>query len=193
MGFWDGNGISWTICKQSAPCSRQITTPTPHRSIFSGRMLFLTSNQQCQNTEGILWKSSILRVCVYSDKEVCSSGRRTLLILRCDTTTTKTTTTTTMELSPQCAVGTCDGCNFVFMLRSLAVCPVCTASDFHTYRTTCIDGRRNTITDMITYVTLSVCLSVTLCVLFVLRVIFTRTGRHVLMDVGTPSLTWSRM
>ena len=32
MGFWDGSGISWTICKQSAPCSRQITTPTPHHS-----------------------------------------------------------------------------------------------------------------------------------------------------------------
>ena len=27
MGFWDGSGISWTICKQSAPRSRQITTP----------------------------------------------------------------------------------------------------------------------------------------------------------------------
>jgi len=32
MGFWDGSGISWTICKQSAPRSRQITTPTPHHS-----------------------------------------------------------------------------------------------------------------------------------------------------------------
>ena len=30
MGFWDGSGISWTICKQSAPRSRQTTTPTPH-------------------------------------------------------------------------------------------------------------------------------------------------------------------
>jgi len=28
MGFWGGIGISWTIDKQSAPCSRQITTPT---------------------------------------------------------------------------------------------------------------------------------------------------------------------
>ena len=28
-----------------------ITTPTPHHSIFTGRMLFLTSNQQCENTE----------------------------------------------------------------------------------------------------------------------------------------------
>ena len=32
-GFWDalasaGSSICWTICKQSAPCSRQITTPT---------------------------------------------------------------------------------------------------------------------------------------------------------------------
>ena len=28
-----GSGISWTICK-SAPCSRQITTPAPHHSLF---------------------------------------------------------------------------------------------------------------------------------------------------------------
>ena len=52
MGFWDGSGISWTMRKQSAPCSRQITTPTPHQSIFTGRLLFLTPNQQRQSTEG---------------------------------------------------------------------------------------------------------------------------------------------
>ena len=34
-GFWVGSGISWTICKQSAPRSRQITTPTPRHSIFN--------------------------------------------------------------------------------------------------------------------------------------------------------------
>ena len=28
-----GSGISWAICK-SAPCSRQITTPSPHHSVF---------------------------------------------------------------------------------------------------------------------------------------------------------------
>ena len=28
-----GSGISWAICK-SAPCSRQIITPTPHHSVF---------------------------------------------------------------------------------------------------------------------------------------------------------------
>jgi len=30
----------------------EITTPTPHHSIFTGQMLFLTPNQQCQSTEG---------------------------------------------------------------------------------------------------------------------------------------------
>ena len=53
VGVWDGSGISWTIRKKSAPRSRQITTPTPHQSVFTGRMLFLTPNQQCQSTEGI--------------------------------------------------------------------------------------------------------------------------------------------
>jgi len=52
-GFGDGSGISWTICKQSSvPRSRQITTSTPHQSMFTGRMLFTTPNQQCQSTEG---------------------------------------------------------------------------------------------------------------------------------------------
>jgi len=46
MGIWDGSGISWTTCKQAAPRSRQITTPIPYHSIFTGRMLFLALNQQ---------------------------------------------------------------------------------------------------------------------------------------------------
>ena len=33
-GIWGCSGISWTICKQSARRSRQITTPTPHHSFF---------------------------------------------------------------------------------------------------------------------------------------------------------------
>jgi len=46
------SGFSWIICKSFAPCCRQITMPTLHRSIFTGLMLFLTPNQQCQSTEG---------------------------------------------------------------------------------------------------------------------------------------------
>jgi len=46
-----GSGISWAICK-SALCSRQITMPTPHHSVFfTGWMPFLPPNQQCQSTD----------------------------------------------------------------------------------------------------------------------------------------------
>jgi len=48
-----GSGISWAICK-SAHRSRQITTPAPHHSVFTGRMPFLPHNQQCQSTEGFM-------------------------------------------------------------------------------------------------------------------------------------------
>jgi len=44
VGFCDGSGISRTICKQSAPCSRQIGTSTPNHSIFTDQILFLTPN-----------------------------------------------------------------------------------------------------------------------------------------------------
>ena len=46
-----GSGISWAICR-SAPRSRQITTPAPHHSVFTGRMPFLPPNQQHQSIEG---------------------------------------------------------------------------------------------------------------------------------------------
>jgi len=52
MGIWDDIGIDRPMCKESAPRSRQITTSTPHHSHFTGRMLLLTPNQQCQSTEG---------------------------------------------------------------------------------------------------------------------------------------------
>jgi len=42
------SGISWTICKQSAPRCRQITTSTPHHSIFTGQILLLKPYQHCQ-------------------------------------------------------------------------------------------------------------------------------------------------
>jgi len=48
-GVWDGSGICWTICKQSVPRSREITTPTP---FFTGCMLFLMPSQLCQSTGG---------------------------------------------------------------------------------------------------------------------------------------------
>ena len=61
-GFEDGSGISWTICKQCAPCSWQITTPAPHHSIFTGRMLFLMPNQQCQSTKDSSLKARVLHI-----------------------------------------------------------------------------------------------------------------------------------
>jgi len=47
-----GSGISWMTFKSLAPVSSQITMPACHHSIFTGRMLFLTTKQQRQNTEG---------------------------------------------------------------------------------------------------------------------------------------------
>jgi len=48
MGFVDAVASA----EQYAPRSRQITTPAPHHSIFTGQILFLSPNQQCQSTEG---------------------------------------------------------------------------------------------------------------------------------------------
>ena len=67
---------------QSAPCSRHITTPAPHHSVFfTGRMPFLPPNQQRQSTEGQS-KVDILRViakplmrCASKTRKAKFSGR----------------------------------------------------------------------------------------------------------------------
>ena len=49
MGFGDAVASAG----QSVPRSTQITTPTPHHSIFTVTMLVVTPNQQCNlRTEG---------------------------------------------------------------------------------------------------------------------------------------------
>jgi len=50
--------ISWAIFK-SAPCSRQITTPAPHHSVFLDRMPFLPPNQQRQSTEALCFSKNL--------------------------------------------------------------------------------------------------------------------------------------
>ena len=57
------SGIRWTIFKQSAPHPRQTTTPTCHHS---GRMLFLTTNQQCQSTDWTTVEINIMIVLYWS-------------------------------------------------------------------------------------------------------------------------------
>jgi len=73
MGFRDAVASAEQY-KQSAPHSRWITTPTPHHSIFTGRMIFPTLNQQCQSAEG---KSTqlyynVLRLTTVSNCFYCS-------------------------------------------------------------------------------------------------------------------------
>jgi len=58
--------IDWTIGKQSAHLSRQITTSTLHHSIFTGRMLFLAPNQQCQRLKAPLHAYNFMTVLKYS-------------------------------------------------------------------------------------------------------------------------------
>jgi len=52
------SSISLTICKQSAPCFRQTTTPTPHHSIFTGRPDAIPDAQPTVSKHGRQWVCS---------------------------------------------------------------------------------------------------------------------------------------
>jgi len=51
MGFWDAVASAEAYAN-NLHLATDITTSTPHHSIFTDRMLFMTLNQQCQITEG---------------------------------------------------------------------------------------------------------------------------------------------
>jgi len=51
MGFWDAVASVGPYANNLHLAPDRITTPTPHNLIFTGQMLFLTPNQQCQSTE----------------------------------------------------------------------------------------------------------------------------------------------
>ena len=84
------SGISWTICKQSATHSRQITTPTPHHSLFLqarcssyafSALTLLVGQQEghlaCKNLSGgvLAWLSvwSYVQTCIWPSWCHCHS------------------------------------------------------------------------------------------------------------------------
>ena len=70
-----GSGISWAICK-SAPRCRQITTPAPQHSVFTGRMPFLPR----QSTEGT---SNMKKINAARGRSVCNSQSRRRNSMQC--------------------------------------------------------------------------------------------------------------
>ncbi|MEJ1278022.1 hypothetical protein NN561_008941 [Cricetulus griseus] len=71
----------------------------------------------------------------------CSSGRSTTIRLRCNP---MKAAPGTLQLPSMCSDGTCDGCNFHFLWESVAACPLCSASDYHTFVSSCVAGIQKT-------------------------------------------------
>ena len=68
------------LCK-SAPCSRQITMPAPHHSVFTGRMPFLLPNQQHQSTEGFCVHTNTINRDWQTNKQVTAFCHRFIIII----------------------------------------------------------------------------------------------------------------
>ena len=65
IGFWDAVASVGPYANNLHLAPDRITTPTPHNLIFTGQMLFLTPNQQCQSTE-LKLKIIIIVINLYS-------------------------------------------------------------------------------------------------------------------------------
>jgi len=76
-GFWgDGSGVSWTVCKQSAPGCRQITMPTPYHSVLQVRCSSWrpTNSVKAEDrpTETQFWELPIIEQHTYGTDQLAS-------------------------------------------------------------------------------------------------------------------------
>ncbi|KAL5013570.1 hypothetical protein ScPMuIL_007840 [Solemya velum] len=69
----------------------------------------------------------------------CRDGRKTIVSLRCDITEDGNGT---IDLPSKCNDGTCDGCTFIFLWRSLHACPLCRKEDYDVIIGECVDGQQ---------------------------------------------------
>ena len=98
MGFGDGSGISWAICKQSAPCCRQTTVwdvdsgarPNepcigwwPHWLRAQERVRFKTAVLMCKATRGTApsYLSQLVRVADLPGRRSLRSARTNRLLV----------------------------------------------------------------------------------------------------------------
>jgi len=74
------NGISWTVCK-SAPCSRQITTPAPHHSVYRPDALPAAQPTVSEHWRILrwhfMWKDSMAFMSLASEVHVSDAYSRT--------------------------------------------------------------------------------------------------------------------
>ncbi|VDL61745.1 unnamed protein product [Hymenolepis diminuta] len=81
-----------------------------------------------------------------STTTACADGISTIVTLRCGEIvdeTNKNNTSTEMaqvQIPPKCAVGTCDGCLFHFMVVSPLACPICKMTDYKRIEGGCKGG-----------------------------------------------------
>uniref|UniRef100_A0A7N4PG05 Endosome-lysosome associated apoptosis and autophagy regulator 1 n=1 Tax=Sarcophilus harrisii TaxID=9305 RepID=A0A7N4PG05_SARHA len=117
---------------------------------LADRLIGVTTNM---NLDGItspleLFPSETLRmpdvIFFYRSNEVtqsCTSGRSTTVRVRCNPLKPASGS---LSLPVKCSDGTCDGCNFHFLLESVTACPLCSSSDYHAIISSCVAGIQRT-------------------------------------------------
>ncbi|GFO06316.1 upf0577 protein kiaa1324-like homolog isoform x2, partial [Plakobranchus ocellatus] len=74
-----------------------------------------------------------------SSTSACPNGRTSIISLRCDP---KETGEGEIELPPSCSDGTCDGCVFHFLWRTVHACPHCRLEDYKVVKGECVNGEQ---------------------------------------------------
>ncbi|KAL5967606.1 Endosome/lysosome-associated apoptosi and autophagy regulator family member 2 [Taenia solium] len=75
-----------------------------------------------------------------SSTSACPDGISTIVTLRCGEIDGASNTSARVQIPPNCAVGTCDGCQYHFMMISPLACPICRMEDYHRIAGGCFGG-----------------------------------------------------
>ncbi|VDM33476.1 unnamed protein product [Hydatigera taeniaeformis] len=75
-----------------------------------------------------------------SSTNACPDGINTIVTLRCGEVDDVSNTLARVQIPPNCAVGTCDGCQYHFMVISPFACPICRLQDYRRIAGGCYGG-----------------------------------------------------
>ncbi|KAK3769646.1 hypothetical protein RRG08_004898 [Elysia crispata] len=132
-----------TLVPQGDPDLPVVSTQPVSLGTHLTKIVTNTSLQDLYEKEGFESSDTERDIHFYYDStsstSACPDGRTSIISLKCDPSEKEKGK---IELPPRCSDGTCDGCLFHFLWRTVHACPHCRKEDYKIVKGECVSGKQ---------------------------------------------------
>ncbi|XP_063436075.1 endosome/lysosome-associated apoptosis and autophagy regulator family member 2-like isoform X3 [Mytilus trossulus] len=146
--FSESSLVKGVVCRStiipSTDASKSLSTQPTSLGDYIDKIVTNKSLVEMYKKEGYSTEGSEKDIHFYSKSEdstdACPEGRNTIISLKCDQ---KMEDDGEIVFPPKCVYGTCDGCNFHLLWKTVYACPKCAKEDFVKIVAECVDGSQS--------------------------------------------------